>query len=46
MDAITTVLDAAAIILIVAGVGMLSIPAALIVAGVLVAAVSYSLARR
>lgn len=46
MEVLTTVLDLLAIVLIVSGVALIFPPAALIVAGVLVAAVSYGLARR
>lgn len=46
MDVLTTGLDLLAIVLVVAGVGMFSVPAAMIVAGCLIGAVSYGLARR
>lgn len=46
MEILTTVLDLLAVVLIVTGVAMVSIPAAMVVAGLLVAAVSYGLARR
>jgi hypothetical protein len=44
-DVVTTVVEVAGLAAIVVGVGLLSVPAAVIVAGVLAVAISYLVAR-
>ena len=43
---LTTILDALAVVLVVVGVGMWSIPAALVVAGIGLGVISYLIAGR